>query len=490
MKSVLMIAYAFAPEGNAGAFRPLRFARHLPSLGWQPTVVTLDTDFFERFDPSLPSLVPTEVKVIRVRNRDFWQAFQASRGRRLKDRISKASPEIASQIELAYHTSVRSMLRKLVRTAEAWSYHPDPAMGWIRPATKATVAAVDGGKVNVIWTTAGPVSSFIAARRASKRTGVPYVLDFRDAWTITFNEFEDRQPHWAKRWAYRSMFRLLNEARAVVFRYMTEAECFWRAYPSALDVNRVHIIPNGFDGDIEAYAATSATDKCRILYTGTLGDYRYDTLLLALRMLKAESPQLAERLELQFVGEDNHNLMEMARSLDLGRMLSRSGAVGFDEANQLAREANALLLLGRYPSMRGYELFAPAKLFGYLKMGRPILGVLPQDEAKNILQQVGVSTLADVESLPDIVRALREIVRAWVDDQLGSLVPDPERCRDFSAVNQTPLLAAALEGKAAVNPFVPGRKKIPPSLREEIQRRALEANRLGYRTMRQDLATQ
>jgi len=490
MKSVLMIAYGFPPEGNAGAYRPLRFVRQLPLFGWDPTVVTLDTESFERFDPTLLGLVPSEVEVIRVRNLDPWQAFQALRGRRLKERLSQASPEIASQIEVAHHTSVRSILRRLVRTAEAWSYHPDLAKGWIRPAVKATLKVCANKRPDVIWATAGPVSSFIAARRASQRTGIPYVLDFRDSWTITFNAFEALQPRWAQRRAYSSMYGLLKDARAVVFRYGTEAECFWRAYPQALDVSRVHIIPNGFDGEIEPYQTPAITDKCRILYTGTLGDYRYDTLLRALRVLKEESPKLAECLQLHFVGEDNDKLAEMATSLALDRMVTRSGSVGFDQVTRLSREAHAFLALGRYPTMRGYELFAPAKLFGYLKMGRPIIGVLPADEANKILRQVGVSTLADVDSVPEIVELLRHLLQSWQGNRLASLVPNYNACSVFSASHQTRQLVTALEGKAAKIPFVPGREKIPPSLREEIHRRTLEAERLADRSLRQGLATQ
>src|SRR6266508_6733975 len=98
MKSVLMIAYGFPPEGNAGSYRPLRFVRHLRPFGWQPTVITLDTDFFERYDPSLLSLVPNGIELIRVRNRDPWQAFQARRGRRLRERIAKGFIETTSRI--------------------------------------------------------------------------------------------------------------------------------------------------------------------------------------------------------------------------------------------------------------------------------------------------------------------------------------------------------------------------------------------------------
>ena len=50
----------------------------------------------------------------------------------------------------------------------------------------------------VLLVTGGPWSSFLVAHRAFQRTGVPYVLDFRDSWTLTRNEdFEALRPRWA-----------------------------------------------------------------------------------------------------------------------------------------------------------------------------------------------------------------------------------------------------------------------------------------------------
>ena len=114
-------------------------------------------------------------------------------------------------------------------------------------------------------------------RKASRRIRVPYVLDFRDAWTITFNEFEARRPRWATLRDWSNMFRFLKGARAAIFRSHAEAECYYRAYRGALEPAKIHILPNGFEGDVER-STTSKGAKCEFLYTGTLGDYRYDTL--------------------------------------------------------------------------------------------------------------------------------------------------------------------------------------------------------------------
>jgi Glycosyl transferase 4-like domain len=465
MKSVVMIAYHFPPEGNAAAFRPLRFARCLPTKGWSVSVISADR--YERYDAELLALIPQETEVFRVRARDPWQAIQARRTRRFQKQIAGVTVERAAQIRAAQRAPVRSFIRELVHRAESWCYQPDMAMFWIRPALKATMKACSSRQPNVIWATGGPWSSFIVAEQTSLRTGVPYVLDFRSLWTVVPNEFEMRRPTWAKRLDHRILYRLLKGAQAVIFAYDTEAECFWRVYPGALDVSRIHIIPNGYDGTIETFGAPVG-QKCTILYAGTLSWYRYDTLLQALQRIKRADPSRARQLHFHFVGEATEELADEAASLGLSDLVETSAPTSHAEIARLQRQAHALLMLERKPTMPGYELLAGAKLFGYLKAGRPIVGVLPQGEAQKILHRVGVSTVADVDSSGEIVDVLQQLLDAWSAGTLSSLVPDRAACEAYSAERQTVALIRALEGVLPLENFVPCCVEIPPSLQKII----------------------
>jgi glycosyltransferase involved in cell wall biosynthesis len=467
MKSVVMIAYNFPPEGNAGAHRPLRFVRHLRLMGWQPLVVTLATELFERYDPSLLAQVPADVEVIRVRSRDPWSAFQERRALRIQKKISNLPAEKVARMHKVQQSPLRCFLREAIRKVEAWYYHPDPAMGWIRPAVATIVELCARQAPNVILATGAPWSSFIVAERASRLTNVPYVLDFRDAWTLCWDPYVDERPVWATLADRRTLYRLLKNAQAVIFRYETEAECYWRAYPGALDAERIHIIPNGFDGTVDDFKTTSG-EKCQILYSGTLAYYRYDTLLQALSRLKQRDKVRAKRLRLVFVGEQSDRLYSEAERLDLTDIIVVSPPVSHAEILKLQQESDALLMLEREPTMRGYELLAGAKLFSYLKAGRPIIGVLPDGEAKKILRRVGVSTIADVESPEEIGNVFDRVLRAWSEKSVSALAPNPIECAAFSAKKQVAILVRALERNLPVEPFIPGSADIPPSLRDDI----------------------
>jgi hypothetical protein len=471
MKLVMMIAYPFPPEGSATAYRTLRHVRQLPKMGWRVQVVTAIPSRYERYDSRLLGMVPNQTEVIGVQGYDLWQRFQAWRSLRMEKRVLGASTETISYIQNSHHKAVRSWIRRVVRTAEACWYQPDVAMPWIKPALEAALEACDRQKPHVIWANAGRVSSFHIAQRLSKHTGIPYVLDFDDSWTITHNDFEASQPRWAKRMARQTMYRLLQSAQAVVFRYHTEAECFWRAYPGALKASRIYIIPNGYESPIEPFVAARG-ERCTVLYTGVVADYRYDTLLKAVSLLKQSDPALVNRLCLHFIGEGMEILSNEAANIGIADIVQTSGPKAFAEIADVQKNAHALLVLGRPATKAGYELFAGAKLFGYLKAGRPILGVLPGDETRKVLHRVGATTVADVDSVPEIAQALRNVMDHWSSGTLASLVPDAKACEAFSSERQSATLIRALEGLPAEEPFIPGHQEIPPSLRSIIEAKA------------------
>jgi len=462
-----MIAYDFPPEGNAGSYRPLRFVRRLSNQGWKPTVISAIPSQYERYDPELMRSIPDGIEVIRIKCSDVWQAFQAWRSKGTPVTYSQKDDNVEPGAK-KLHRGGRARLREMVRSLEAWWYHPDLASPWIKAAVQATTDASLRKRISVIWATAGPVSSFYVAGLASRHANIPYVLDFRDAWTITYNEFEAKRPAWATRRDRRKMSELLRGAQAVVFRYHSEAECFWRAYSGALDAGRIHVIPNGFEPPIEESVSPKG-ERCMILYAGTLPDYRYDTLLKSLMALKQTDPNRVKHLRLLFVGEGTDALGKEAAKLNLNDIIETAGRRSHAEAKALERMAHALLILGRPATMKGYELFAGAKLFGYLKAGRPIVGVLPEDETRNILQRLGVTTVADVNSVPEISAVLRNVLDSWSRGTLSSLVPDRKACEVYSSDHQTAALVRALEGVPPEKPFIPGAQSVPPSLRADIE---------------------
>jgi hypothetical protein len=123
-------------------------------------------------------------------------------------------------------------------------------------------------------------------------------------------------------------------------------------------------------------------------------------------------------------------------------------------------------MLGVRP-FRGYELVG-SKVFGYLKAARPIVGILPRDETRNVLSAVRVPTVADIDRPDDIVSTFRQLLSAWSERRLAELLPDRDACAGFSSERQVNSFVRALEGAPPLTPFVPGHVDIPDSVKAVI----------------------
>jgi hypothetical protein len=173
-------------------------------------------------------------------------------------------------------------------------------------------------------------------------------------------------------------------------------------------------------------------------------------------------------LRLHVVGEGTNELRRAAADMRVSDLVETARPTAHDEITRLQQNAQALLVLSRSSTINGYELFAPAKVFEYVKAMRPILGVVADDETRKVLTRVGVSSIADANSPTAICSVLRRLVDGWSKRDLASFLPDPGKCVVFSAERQTDALVRALEGAAPMEPFVPDSVECPASIRRAL----------------------
>jgi hypothetical protein len=67
MKKILILYPHFPPSNLAGVHRARLFAQHLPSFGWEPTVLTVHERFYEeKLDTNLEKLLPKNLRIEKV----------------------------------------------------------------------------------------------------------------------------------------------------------------------------------------------------------------------------------------------------------------------------------------------------------------------------------------------------------------------------------------------------------------------------------------
>ena len=98
MHDFLYLTPYFPPQGRVGALRPLKFCRHLPSLGWRPIVLT-DLWSGATLNRRLYEAVPSDIPIVYDYSARASKAFDRFEAGALEDTTrKKASTSRVAQL--------------------------------------------------------------------------------------------------------------------------------------------------------------------------------------------------------------------------------------------------------------------------------------------------------------------------------------------------------------------------------------------------------
>jgi len=224
---LLYLAWGFPPSRAGGVYRALATVNAFAAAGWDVTVVTATRDTFERYtgaDPSLEEQVDDRVVVRRI---PFDWPAQDTDVRRYG----------------ALRVALPPVWARLRRLADQLPF-PEPSYGpWRRPLAAAARAVHDEHRVDLTLATANPHVTFAAAHDLFRSAGVPYVMDYRDAWTL--DVFSGRTTTRARSRVSRWQSRLLADAREVWF--VNRPLRDWHAARFPAVAERMQVVENGWD---------------------------------------------------------------------------------------------------------------------------------------------------------------------------------------------------------------------------------------------------
>lgn len=389
---LLLLAYHYPPMGGAGVQRPLKFSKYLGDEGVQVTVLSaLETGYLR--DESLLAEIPASVSVQRLEHTPLLQ-------RLTRRRAGNAAPAAAASASPAPRPAWRDAALA-VYGALQW---PDDKAGWARRAFADATRLVREQGIDLILSSAPPVSSHRLAAKVAAACGIPWVADWRDLWT---DNPAYAAPAW-RRGADRALeARLLASAAGVV----TVTPTLQRVLAAKLGGRReVALIPNGYDeADFEgAVPAPAEPGLFRVVHAGTLYGHQspLPLLLAADRVLTAQ-PALAQRLRLRLVGQVGARFETMLAEFDSVHpgVLERRGYVAHHEAVAEMLGADLLLLIiGGGASARGV---LSGKVFEYLRTRRPVLLIGPTEgDAAQLLRAHAACRVAEEGDVAGIAAAL------------------------------------------------------------------------------------
>lgn len=418
MRRVLFIAYLFPPVANSGTRRSLSFANHLPDLGWEPLVLTCEPEPKAPLDAELLAEVRPGTRVERV-------ALQSRlRARRWAGWLGERAVEA-----LAWRLRARANV-------------PDEAAAWFAPAVERAVALHASVGFDVIYASGWPWTGFLIAREVSRRTGKPYVLDYRDQWTTSgdmawekVSEQQARENPALERLAARDAAALVTVTHALVGSI-------------GRDCGRpdLHLITNGFEpADFTGDVAPPDDGLLHVAYTGVWRPgYGLQDLYAAIALLKAQGHAELARLRVHAAGFTPGPAAEAG----VTDWVTELGPVPHGQAVTLMKQAGLLYL----PVPTGYYATAslPGKLFEYLGCGRPILAVVPEkSEVALVLDEVG----GGVRSEPGDIAGLAAVLLGWLRGE--ARVAPPRGIDRYSRAATARRLAQVLDAAADGRPLEP-----------------------------------
>ncbi|PYI69237.1 glycosyl transferase [Arthrobacter livingstonensis] len=247
---LLYIAYSFPPSTASSVYRCTAVANAFAADGWDVTVLTVDPTVWSEIaglDEKLLESVDPQVHIVPVTD---GGAEDPARGDlRTFSRLRVAAPYVWKELR-----------RRRSRRDFPENFHG----AWLKPAGRAARDIHADKPVDLVMASANPYVSFAVAQALD---GVPYVMDYRDAWAFnTISGVEDFAPDSP---TGRLEAGYLDRAAQIWFVNEQIRSEYSLRYPSA--VGKMRVVANGFDPQPGHGPRTvRATQRPRFGYLGTL----------------------------------------------------------------------------------------------------------------------------------------------------------------------------------------------------------------------------
>ncbi len=411
-RAVLLIAFHFPPiRGSSGWQRSLRFAQYLPRFGWRPIVLTVDPRAYESRGDGAGDL-PDELEVHR--------AFGLNTSR---------------------HLSIRGRYPASIALPDRWAT-------WRYRAVPTALRLIRERGVKAIWSTFPIATAHRIGMEVATRSGLPWIAEFRDPmWQ------GDYPPEPAMNAAWKKLERdVFDRAQSVVVTTPGAATTYADRFP-AFGESRLRIIENGYDeetfrrvevrlgGPVERVPPVGR--PLTLLHSGIVYRSERDPtqLFSAVAALKARGALTADEFRIVFraCGDEAGYRRDLA-SLGIDDLVRIEPAVTYADALREMMTTDGLLIL----QASNCNAQVPAKLYEYLRAGRPILALTdPSGDTARALDAAQAGMVARLDDAGDIERALLQFI---TEVRSGTVrLPPAELVQRYSRQDQTGQFARLLD---------------------------------------------
>lgn len=380
-KKVLIITYYWPPGGGAGVQRWLKFVKYLPEFDWEPIVYVPENPEYTAIDNSLEKDIPKGTTILKTKVWEPYDLYKKFVGLKKEDKINSAFLSEKKKPQRIESLAVRIRGNFFI---------PDARKFWIKPSVKFLINYLKQHPVDVIVSTGPPHSLHLIAEKLHKKTGLPWLADFRDPWT-QISYYNDLK---LSAWADRRHKKLEKQMLSGADRVMVVSDGMKEEF------NTIHqrdyiVISNGFDTEDIPAENVVADTKFSIAHIGTLAKSRNPEMLWKVfAEIANDDPHFKQNLEIKLVGKADINVLDMINSFGLEKNLNLIPYLPHDKVIVEQHKSMVLLLL-IHNTAKAKQILT-GKIFEYLSARRPILCIGPEDgDAANIIRKTKSGVTVD-----------------------------------------------------------------------------------------------
>jgi len=408
MRKVLIIANQFPPMGGSGVQRSVKFVKHLGKFGYEPIVFTREVGNMSLIDKTLLKDIPQGTKVIRTK------AYEA--------------PELKGILRIPGKVIGKIMI-------------PDSARIWYENSKKRIIEIINKENIKLIYTTSAPYSDHLLGLYIkNKIDSIVWAADFRDEWTnnpyILDNPYNPIRTKIEKNMEH----NVVTKADLLITNTPVMRENFIKN--NNLKGDNFYFIPNGYDEeDFKDFNLSKNNNKkFTMVYTGALyGRRKPDNFFRALKELKEENKIDTNKIIVKLIG--NYYKDKLQAQIDSYNISEIFEIVGYVPHNVcIKHQLNADVLILIEGSGKGSNAFYTGKIFEYMNANRPVIAMLPNGAAADLVKKSKIGVVADIDKIGEIKDNIYKYYNKWINNNV-IFNPDKEFIAKFERKELTKQLA-------------------------------------------------
>jgi glycosyltransferase involved in cell wall biosynthesis len=278
-------------------------------------------------------------------------------------------------------------------------------------------------RVSLIHASGGPPSVLIHGWLTAQLTGLPFVAELRDPWTLSQLARPASPLHHRAEQVLEK--RILSAAsRVVVTAEATAVD--YRRFLHHLPADHVVVIRNAFEPDRAPLSHWKhQPGRLTLVHFGACyAERRLGDVLRAIALLRDQGRDVSG-VTVRNIGRPAAEDVALAAELGLQQQFLTEPALPFAAGMEQLAQADVLLL----PGFGEATQFLPGKLYDYMLAGRPVLATVKPSELADIVSQTGIGVFA---APGDVGQHAHWLARA-LDDPQALYHPNPQALQAFAA---------------------------------------------------------